>query len=138
MADSALPTPLHDFICDRIRSIEELEVLLLVKESPQTTFCARALACALNITEALAEAALQRLASEGLMVVEGRSSQVYRYAPPRAELAQAVELLASLYPRAKVDIVMLVSHCAMERIRAVHVRAFAQAFLARSIREPVR
>ena len=129
MSEYPLSKSVRDFVCDRIYPNEQLEMLLLVHAGAAESWTARVLAEALHTPETLAESALQHLEQMGLVgAASGRRGE-RRYAPARPELANIVDELAAAYPVARVEVVMLISRCAMERIRNAQVHAFAQAFL---------
>jgi len=129
VAAHSLPSHVADFVCERIHSIEQLEVVLLLHRTVDESWTVERIAQALRIAESNAASALGHLTSRGLLERDEQLGPGFRYAPARQELAQSVGELVELYPTARVEIVMWISRCAMDRIRTAHVRAFAQAFL---------
>jgi DNA-binding MarR family transcriptional regulator len=126
-----IPTHVHDFICQRIHSVEQLEVLLLLEASPAQTWSAKEVADAVRIDEPMAASALKALTARGLLELDG-ARRCWRYAPIDAELDQRARATTESYRSARVDVLRLISQCAMDRIRNAHVHAFASAFLIRS------
>jgi hypothetical protein len=131
MSEHPLSKSVRDFVCDHIYSIEQLEILLLLHAGAAESWTARAVVEALHITEAFTEGALQHLEQMGLVGAATGRPGAWRYAPARPDLADSMDELAAAYPLARVEVVMLISRCAMERIRNAQVHAFAQAFLLR-------
>jgi hypothetical protein len=86
-------------------------------------------ALALQIAESNVASAPDRLADRGLLQRSEQHGPSFRYAPATAELAQSLDELVEVYAGARLEIVMWISRCAMDRIRTAHVRAFAQTFL---------
>jgi hypothetical protein len=129
MTPHALSRRVADFLCEKIHSIEQLEVVLLVHRVPDEKWTAQRTALTLGIAEASAESALRQLASHGVLACDEQLGPSFWYAPTQQALAQAVDELAQLYPTARMEVVLWISRCAMERIRTAHLRAFAQAFL---------
>jgi predicted transcriptional regulator len=94
---SALPTDVEHLLRTRIRSLTQLEALLLLRAGPRS---AADVARALRITEAHAEDELTSLVAVRLAAAEGSR---YRYATtPR--IRATVDVLAPLYPTYRVAI----------------------------------
>jgi predicted transcriptional regulator len=132
MTSHSLPARVADFVCEKIHSIEELEVVLLLHRNQAETWTAQRTALALQIAEANAASALRHLADRGVLEHNEHNEHngpSFRYAPVTAVLAQSLDELVEVYPSARLETVMWISRCAMDRIRTAHVRAFAQAFL---------
>jgi predicted transcriptional regulator len=129
MTAHSLPSRVADFMCERIHSIEQLEVVLLLHRVVDESWTVERIAQSLQIAESDAASALRHLTMEGILERNEQLGPGFRYAPAHKELAQSIDELVELYPRARVEIVMWISRCAMDRIRTAHVRAFAQAFL---------
>lgn len=132
MAQSAIPSAVNDFICERVHSIEQLEVLCLLHADRSGSWTSQAVAEAVRITQAQAISALEHLEEQRLVLAGGPQHGSYRYAPASDELATLVNDTVATYSSSRVEILMLISRCAMDRIRNAQVRTFAQAFLLRS------
>ena len=94
---STIPRDVELLLRRRIRSLTQLETLLLLRSAPQS---ARDVASALRISEEHAEDELMSLVSARLAAADG---PVYRYAGTSKARA-TVETLAALYPTYRVAI----------------------------------
>ncbi len=116
-SEFALPPAVDDLIGGAVRSIEELEILLLLTRS-RSARTSKELACELALSEAAVLEALEELALAKL--VERRES------PPRqlvfelrcGELGPAIEQLADAYERHRIEIISLLSQRAILRLRS--------------------
>jgi DNA-binding IclR family transcriptional regulator len=131
MSPPALTKSVNDFISDRVSSIEQLEVLCLLHAEPGEAWSVQSIADAVHIAESQAAGALAHLEAQKLVVAGGLQHGSYRYAPATTELAAQASEAISAYARSRVEVLMLISRCAMDRIRNAQVRTFAQAFLLR-------
>lgn len=130
MADTSLSERVRSFICDRIHTIEQLETILLMHDDAEATWTPDDVARRLRIDAALAESALERCVLTRICQVEPGPPRAYTYAPDGAS-AQAVGELVAAYAHARVEVLMLISTCAMDRIRTAQLHTFAQAFFVR-------
>jgi len=135
MTESNLPQRLTLFICENIHSIEQLEIVLLLHGAAGEPWTADRIASTLRIEEKLAQSALRDLATRGFVSNEPRPTSRWRYVTKDPENAQLIDTLADLYPKARVEVVMLISRSAMDRIRTSQVRAFARAFLLKRTKD---
>lgn len=123
--DFVVTPALKELLATSIRSVEEIEVLLHLHGQPGAR-TALELAAAVQLREASAVAALQSLVLSRLVVQEGDSSPLrYVFAPARAELRAAVDELARVYEDSRLDILLLISTSALERVRSGARRAFS-------------
>jgi hypothetical protein len=130
MADTSLSERVRSFVCDRIHTIEQLETILLMHDDPVATWTAAAVASRLRIDAQLAESALERCVKSELCTEKSGSQRTFAYAPDVAS-AHAIGELVAVYAHARVEVLMLISTCAMERIRTAQLHTFAQAFFMR-------
>ncbi len=128
---SKLSNPVQQFLRERIDALEQLEVLILLRAEPAEAWDARAVAVALGISDEQAHAALAHLHAQELLLAGGPEGRSFRYAPKTAGLAADARVAVDAYREARIDVLMFVSRCAMDRIRVSQVRTFAQAFLLR-------
>ncbi len=124
-SDLAVSSVLKELLTTSIRSVEEIDVLLQL-HGQRGARTALELAAAVRLREANAVAALQSLVLSRLVVQEGDSSPLrYVFAPARAELRDAVDELARVYEDCRLDILLLISTNALERVRSGARRAFS-------------
>jgi hypothetical protein len=122
MADR-LPEPVRRLL-DRIDSVAQLEVLLLLHRTAPDEWTARQLGDELRLEPAWAAEQLEFLRERGMLgeVEHG----TYRFRPDTPELAKAVEALAAHYADRRVAVIALLYSKPTDRIRV-----FADAFRIR-------
>ena len=96
MSDELIPEDVREFILKSIDSIAQLEALLLLRREPDTNWSAATIADRLYVDKDCVEAVLDRLCSEGLIIVSGGD---YRFDCAAGEKRDLVDLLAVLYSR---------------------------------------
>lgn len=93
-----LPDEVARFIADHITSVEQLEILILLRGAPEEEWSARAIAEKLRTSEQSVGRRLADLAASGLLASRPDTTQlVYRYAPASDSLRDGVTSLASAY-----------------------------------------
>lgn len=124
---NVFPADLQRFLAESIDSVEQLEVLLLLRGKPEQAWSAEEVSRALYTHP---DAALRRLAAlqtHGLLVVEGDGPErKYRYAPSSPDRAGLVDRLAALYKERRVAVITLIYSTPPDQ-----VQAFADAFRLR-------
>lgn len=120
-----LPLPVRHLL-DRLDSIAQLELLLLLQRTAPDEWTADRLAAELRIEEAWALDQLGLLRARGLLVESEPGSGRYRFDPATPALAKAVEALAACYPERRVTVVSVLYSRPSDRIRE-----FADAFRIR-------
>lgn len=123
----SLSDSVRTLLADRIDSAEQLEILLLLRRSPEKAFNARAVVSSVLVTPASAEKHLALLCGRGFLGVSIGSDLVYTYKPASDELDAALSELASVYRQHRSAIVETLR----EREPTDPVRAFAEAFRIR-------
>lgn len=125
-----LPAEVRELLAERLESIAQLEVLLLLQRSAPEVWDAERLSAELRIERAWAAAQLPRLLAQGFLARIGASAHgsfdLYRFAPASPELAKAVESLAACYADRRVSVV---AQLYSKPPRGV--RGFADAFVLR-------
>ena len=107
MSSDAIPEHLRAFIRDQIHSIEQLEILLLLRRARNEQWSAELTARELRITTESAGDRLEDLVSRGLVA---RSDFVGRfcYAPTTPALDQCVAELDRVYAERRVSVITLI------------------------------
>lgn len=124
MASNGLPEIVQRIIGDHIDSVEQLEVLLLLRREREHPWNAETVARELRIAAASAEDRLCDLTRRGML--QPTDEQNYRYAPRERRLDEAVGALASAYSERRVSVINLIFSKPTDRIRT-----FADAFRVR-------
>ena len=114
------------FIIDVFDSVEAIEILLLLRRSPNTYWTAKAISDVLGSRADLTEKKLSALASARLLK-RGQTAGAYRYAPDEPVLETRVDRLAEAYETQRVHIINLIYSANLERLRA-----FSNAFKLKS------
>jgi DNA-binding IclR family transcriptional regulator len=123
-----LPPRVLQLLVEDLVTLEQLETLRLLAESPQRCFSAAEAARALGFDEARTESALAHLQARGFLAVapEGR-----RWGPARPEILAAVSELLEACRTNRAALLDELSARAVERIRNSTLRAFLDAFRMR-------
>lgn len=85
----------RQFIFSYIDSVEQLEVLLLLRSRPGEIFTARKVAEEMRSTDASVSIRLSSLVNAGM--IEGDSTQGFKYLPKNEELTQVLTDLSEAY-----------------------------------------
>lgn len=114
---------------ERVRNIDQLQLLLLLIAAPGRCLGHEQLAQAAQMPPDTADEALAALAQAGL--VEAVDSRTWRYAPPDETVAAAVAHLVTAYRNNPVPIIRLLTARSIERVRTAALLTFADAFVVR-------
>jgi DNA-binding FadR family transcriptional regulator len=128
--DHELPTELRVFIHSCIESIEQVELLLLMRGSDRMR-TARDIASALRVSVSAARRNLETLAARGLLEVRVGDEIAYRYRPKSDDLARFCDLLAQFYITARQAVLGFVA--AESRLS---IKRFSDAFKLRDPEKP--
>ncbi|HSJ97049.1 MAG TPA: hypothetical protein VLC53_08250 [Myxococcota bacterium] len=113
-------------LLDRLDSIAQLELLLLLQRTAPDEWTAEQLAAELRIEPAWALEQLALLGARQLLAESEPGSGRYRFDPATPALAKSVEALASCYSELRVTVVGVLYSRPVDRIRV-----FADAFRIR-------
>jgi hypothetical protein len=106
-----LPPEVRELVARRLRSMEEVDALLLLAGNSDNALTIREIRERLRLPEsALAPSSIVELERNGLVATEPGDTPRYRYAPESVELRKAVGLLAQAYHERPVTLVRLVYH----------------------------
>ena len=125
MAES-IPEDVRRFIVENINSVEQLEVLLLLKHHPGREWDAEAVSQALYSTPPAVLMRLTDLRDRGFLAEFPGPAPRFRYAPSRPGLDKLVEQLVQVYRNMRVSVITLIYSQPNS-----HVQAFADAFRLR-------
>ena len=121
----ALPEEVARFVLQCIDSVEQLEVLLLLRESPDTAWSPEAVARQLYSNPSSIARRLATLQAHQLLTTTDPPSS-YRYQPKTPELSATITRLAEMYRERRVAVITLIASKPIE-----NVRAFSDAFRLR-------
>jgi hypothetical protein len=115
------------FVFEAIDSVEQLEVLLLLRKHPERSWGGGDVSRALYTHPLAAARRLTALHAQGLLTSETVGPDVrFRYAPSSPERAEVVDRLAALYKERRVAVTTLIYSKPPDQ-----VQAFADAFRLR-------
>ena len=132
MSEESLPQPVRQLIAERIDSVVQLEVLLLLARHPDQAFTPHGVSQTLRIDANWAAGELATLRGRGLAGVgaptaaESGSEPAFRYAPANGELDAAVQELGRAYADRRVAVVSFIFSKPLDKIQT-----FADAFRIR-------
>jgi hypothetical protein len=123
---SDLEADVRRFLYANIRSVPELELLLLLRQHADRARTAEELATALGLAQPPLERMLFDLMARGLLTPTRVLPIAYRYGPRAPETARAVDRLAELYPDHRLAVGQLIRDREDESLRL-----FSDAFRLR-------
>lgn len=124
MTDDELPNEVRQLIADHITSVEQLEILLLLREHEGEDWSVRRVSDELRSSEASVGERLNALRESGLVRESERHSDVaFGYAPRTARLRRATDLLADAYSQRRYTVIDLIFSKPIDKLR-VYADAF--------------
>jgi hypothetical protein len=123
VGQSGVPARVKQFIARHIQSVEQLEVLLLLRAARDKEWTPDEVRRALVTQPESAHGWLEDLADRGLASVQDRR---YRYDPPTPEVERTIDELARSFAMYRVSVIGLIFSQPSER-----VMTFADAFRIR-------
>lgn len=118
-----LPEIVQLFIVKYIHSVDQLEILLLLRQDARKDWTAAEVARHLFTQPDVAGARLAELAKQQLLAEKPGDPAKYHYDPQTVDLQRAVNELAVAYPKYRVSIINLIFSKPIDKIRT-----FADAF----------
>lgn len=112
-----LKLEVRELIARHLDSVESIEILLLLRRSPQTYWAAPAIAEQLGIAPGIARAKLEALRHSGMIAV-GEQTGAFRYAAVDEPTKNALEQLAEAYANRRVSVINTIYSTNLERLRA--------------------
>ncbi len=122
MSQDALPERALRFVAKFIVSVEQLEILLLLSDSPDKYWRVEEVFQRIQSSTASVTERLALLLQQGFLETDSQDPASFRYRPASPELADEVDALRPLYLERRVKVI--------EAIYAVpdQIRSFAEAF----------
>ena len=105
--ESTIPTEVAQFVVKQIRSLDQLEVLLLLSALPDREWSVTALDSVVRSNPDSVAQWLDGFVAEGFVVRHG-DPPVYRYQPPTEAMAQTIAALGATYKVSRHKIVELI------------------------------
>lgn len=126
MSGDALPAPVKQLLARNIQSVEQLEVLLLLRGQPQRAWTAAEVFDVIRSSQSSIASRLQAFTAQGFLVEEKGAPATYRFAPKDQNLQAAVDQTATVYQTWRVRVIE-----AIFAPEADPVQSFADAFKLR-------
>ena len=126
MSAEALSPAVKQLLSRYIRSVEQLEVLLLVQSQPNRAWTADAVYDVIRSSKSSIAERLATFTAHGFLVEENGSPTTFRYAPKDEALRAAVQEAATLYQTRRIRVIE-----AIFAPEADPVQSFADAFKLR-------
>ena len=126
MANEALPAPVRQLIARYIQSVEQLEVLLLLRSQPQRAWTVGEVYDVIRSSQPSIAARLQTFASDGFLAEEKGPPQTFRFAPQDENMRSALDQTATAYQTWRVRVIEAIFTPAADP-----VQSFADAFKLR-------
>lgn len=125
-----IPDDVSSLLQERISGLDELKTLLLVSSDASKRWTASSVAAHFGRRTLWMEVVLEKLCATALLVGEGDGSERrFVYRPDTPTLDAAVRSLAEVYDTQRVNVVLMLSNKAMDRIRQAASRSFACALV---------
>ena len=124
-ADS-LPASVRQLLSRHIKTVEQLEVLLLLRSNSQRAWTANEVYHVVRSSESSIQARLQSFVAEGFLTDDKGPPQTFRFAPKDQNLQAAVDHTAAAYQTSRVRVIE-----AIFAPQADPVQSFADAFKLR-------
>ena len=126
MSGDSLSPPVKQLLARHIQSVEQLEVLLLLRSQPQRAWTAAEVFEVIRSSEPSIAARLQAFTAQGFLVEEKGPPAKYRFAPKDQNLDAAVDQTATAYQTWRVRVIE-----AIFAPQTDPVQSFADAFKLR-------
>ena len=130
MSDHRLPDSVTSFVLENILSMEQLEILLLLRRHKECEWTAEAVGVTLRKNPESVASWLSAMQAQKLLSRRDEAEKRYYRFAPAAEHSERVDLLAQYFASHPVRIVELIYTRSAEAIRA-----FAEAFRFRQGRD---
>lgn len=129
LAKPAIPQRVQDLLIEKVRSIEELEILLWFRLNPAPCSAAT-ISRELKLATASTADALYRLVNNQMLDVQMAADGTGQFAPS-AQAVVIVDELARTYQDFRVETLVLISGNAIRRVRHGALKTFSEAFRIR-------
>jgi predicted ArsR family transcriptional regulator len=108
VAESGIPAEVERFIASHIKSIEQLEVLLLLSSAPEKNWSVASVYQVIRSSESSVRERLDELVAQGLVQTSAASATVYKFSPKDKAASDLVAELASAYKERRVKVVQTI------------------------------
>jgi hypothetical protein len=127
--ETQIPPQVRELLIEKVRSIEELEILLWFRLNPRPAMAVE-IARELKLAATTTADALLRLVGNQLLDVQLTADGAGLFAP-LSQAASVVDALAQTYEDFRVEMLVLISSSAIRRVRRGALETFSEAFRLR-------
>ena len=106
--EGPIPESVTRFISVHVRSLEQLEILLLLAAKPEQSWSADAVYNVIRSSRGSVAERLEELRLQGLLAFSDPDRREFRYQPPSPEIGDAVQALGKFYRERPVKIVEMI------------------------------
>jgi hypothetical protein len=125
VSSDELPLDVQSLLRERLRGLEHLELLLLLRRSAPHAWTASSIAAQASWPERWVADALEDLREAELIVMDARETERrFTYSPATTALDAAVAILAQIYAERRAEVIQTLNDHAVGRIRSAALRAF--------------
>ena len=118
MEKNELPDDVRKVIADHITSVEQLEILLMLRGSPQDEWSARRVSEEMRTSDRSAATRLADLAARGFLASrQSGADALFRFEPASAWLRRATDLLAQAYAERRYTVIELIFSKPIDNLR---------------------
>jgi hypothetical protein len=118
-----IPDDVHAFLTACIDSVEQLELLLLLRQAPEIDWTPDAARSIIYGHIESVRHRLRQLQKHGLLIQTGSTDLRYRFAPADERLRSTVDQLAAIYKERRVAVITFIASQPL-----AHVRTISDAF----------
>jgi hypothetical protein len=126
MGTEVLPDSIRQFLSRYIHSLEQLELLLLLRGQPDRLWTVPQVYEVIRSSQPSLQKRLETFADQGFFAQEKGSPPAFRYLPQNDELRTAVEQIAAIYHLSRVRVIEAIFTPQIDP-----VQTFADAFKLR-------
>jgi hypothetical protein len=124
VSESEISKEVLEYIAEHINSLEQLEILLLLKDQPTREWTAEAVFTVIQSSQSSVSQRLQEFGEKGLLIQ--RQTGLFQYAPKDESLAQTIHALSAAYKERRMKVIELIYRKPIDE-----VQSFADAFKLR-------
>jgi hypothetical protein len=123
VTQNGIPDDARRLLAQHINSVEQLEILLLLRRRPDESWTAAAVAEELRTSELSATKRLHDLRGRGFLTSSDPSDEAFRYGPATDWLRNAVDRVSELYAERPHGVIDLIFSKPIDNLR-VYADAF--------------
>ena len=130
MSSADIPIEVKHFIHDHISTLDQLEILLLLRGSPERVWSATEISTVLYTNVQSVKSRLEAFCLKGLLIKTEAVEPYYKYKPTTDLLAKTIDDMARVYKDRRVSVVAFIYGSTDK-----HLQAFSDAFILRKKEE---